>query len=146
MSEYKHILCAADFSASSELAAQRAVQLAKCFNARLSLLHVIDYFPEDVPVDFICPEDKDPAEHLKAHAEDRLRQLLEGLDYDEIQSEVIFSNHSAAWELAEYAKPEDIDLIVIGSHGRHGLSEILGSTSSSLAHRVTCDLMVVRAS
>lgn len=144
MSEYQHILYAADFSDSSNAAALRAVALARCFDARLSLLHVIDYFPEDVPVDLICPENRDPAKHLLAHAQERLDQLAVKLDYEGAQGRVIFSRRSAAWEIAEFAKQEGVDLVVIGSHGSHGLSEILGATAGSLAHRISCDLLVVR--
>ena len=61
MDDYKHVLFAADLSPGGKLAAQRAARLASCCNARLTLLHVIDYFPEDVPVGSIPPENEDPA-------------------------------------------------------------------------------------
>ena len=144
MSEYKHILFAADFSPVAEVAGKRAVQIAACFGARLTVLHVIDYFPEDLPVECIGPEDKDPAQHLMENSQTRLAALTAGLDFDNIDNQVVFSTHSAAWEIAEYARQQSVDLVVTGSHGRHGLTDILGSTAGSTAHRVTCDLLVVR--
>jgi universal stress protein A len=44
------------------------------------------------------------------------------------------------------AKDQDIDLIVVGSHGRHGLALIFGSTSNSVLHGATCDVLAVRIS
>jgi universal stress protein A len=42
------------------------------------------------------------------------------------------------------AKQTDIDLIVVGSHGRHGLALIFGSTSNSVLHGASCDVLAVR--
>jgi len=65
MSNYSHVLVAVDFSEFSERAAVRAAEIAVLDRASLTLLHVIDYFPEDLPVDLIAPEDVDPAEYLE---------------------------------------------------------------------------------
>jgi universal stress protein A len=42
------------------------------------------------------------------------------------------------------AKEEDVDLIIVGSHGRHGLALIFGSTSNSVLHGAPCDVLAVR--
>ena len=62
MKTYQHILLATDFSDAGEAAARRAVELAGCCDAKLSLLHVVDYFPEDMPVDYVNPEAVAPTE------------------------------------------------------------------------------------
>ena len=51
---------------------------------------------------------------------------------------------STASEIKSYAKEHDCDAIVIGSHGRHGLGLLLGSTSSGVIHGCHCDVLVVR--
>jgi universal stress protein A len=47
-------------------------------------------------------------------------------------------------EIVQIAKQEQIDLIVVGSHGRHGLALLLGSTANSILHHATCDVLAVR--
>ena len=51
---------------------------------------------------------------------------------------------STAAEIKRYAADNDCDAIVIGSHGRHGLGLLLGSTSSGVIHGCGCDVLVVR--
>ena len=47
-------------------------------------------------------------------------------------------------EIVRIAEQEHIDLIVVGSHGRHGLALLLGSTANSVLHHAGCDVMAVR--
>ena len=47
-------------------------------------------------------------------------------------------------EMRRMAKEENIDLIIVGSHGRHGLALIFGSTSNSVLHGAPCDVLAVR--
>jgi universal stress protein A len=47
-------------------------------------------------------------------------------------------------EIVRLAEQEGIDLIVVGSHGRHGLSLLLGSTANSILHYAGCDVMTIR--
>ncbi|HFD79047.1 MAG TPA: universal stress protein [Gammaproteobacteria bacterium] len=145
MSEYGNIVVAADFSGEAPAVVRKGVALAKCFDAGIRLLHVIDYFPEDVPVDLIAPENEDPARFLMERAREQLRQLAIDAGCDTAATEVVFSSRSVAHEVVDYAGREGADLLVIGSHGRHGLSEILGATATGIAHRARCDLLVVRA-
>jgi universal stress protein A len=49
-----------------------------------------------------------------------------------------------ATEMRRLARERDIDLIVVGSHGRHGLALIFGSTSNSVLHGAPCDVLAVR--
>ena len=59
------------------------------------------------------------------------------------------SNRWMVWgvpkqEIVQIAVQENIDLIVVGSHGRHGLALLLGSTANSILHYAKCDVMAVR--
>jgi universal stress protein A len=47
-------------------------------------------------------------------------------------------------EIVSIAEREQVDLIVLGSHGRHGLALLLGSTANSVLHNASCDVMAVR--
>ncbi len=142
---YVHILVAVDFSVSSEHAARRAADLARSGNAGLTLLHVVDYFPEDVPLEVVAPEDEDPADFLHRHASERLTELARMLGQEGAVSKVTFSTHSARHEIVRLAREEAVDLIVVGSHGRRGLAEYLGSTAHAVIHGARCDVLVVRS-
>lgn len=145
MKHYKNILLASDFSPAGEVAAKRAAALARRIDARLTLLHVIDYFPEDMPVDSINPENQDPAEYLSQRSREQLAKLAAHLGLPDARQEVIFSTRSAKREIVEFAKRDHTDLIVLGSHGHRGLSALLGSTADGILHRSACDVLAVRA-
>ena len=47
-------------------------------------------------------------------------------------------------EVLKVAQENDIDLIVTGSHGKHGLALLLGSTADAILHGAKCDILIVR--
>jgi len=143
MNSYKYILLATDFSEAAKVAAKRAAEIATCSDARLCLLHVVDHFPEDAPNDWIAPEDHDPASYVTERSKKALEQLGSQLEYDNIETHVILSEHSAAHEITQYAKQNKVALIVTGYHRRHGIVNIPGSTSSAVLHRAECDALSV---
>ncbi len=143
-SAYGHVLVAIDFSLFSERAARRAAEIAAVSNASLTMLHVVDYFPEDVPLEVVAPEDEDPAEFLDRHARERLTDLARDIGQEGAVGRVAFSTHSARHEIVRLSKEQGVDLIVVGSHGRRGLAEYLGSTAHGIIHGAECDVFVVR--
>ena len=75
MENYRNILLATDFSEHSEWAARRADDVARRLGARLTVFHVIDYCPEDIPPDIVSPEDLNPGEILVHRAGSSLTKL-----------------------------------------------------------------------
>ena len=144
-SGYVHVLVAIDFSPFSEGAARRAAEIARMSGAGLTMLHVVDYFPEDVPLEVVAPEDEDPADFLRRHASERLAVLAREVAQADAVGKVAFSTHSARHEIVRVAKDEAVDLIVVGSHGRRGLAEYLGSTAHAVIHGADCDVLIVRS-
>ncbi|NOQ89737.1 MAG: universal stress protein [Gammaproteobacteria bacterium] len=145
MNNYKYILLATDFTEAAEAATNRAAEIATCFNARLCLLHVVEHFPGDIPNDWIAPEDHDPTNYLTERSKKALEQLGSKLEYGNIETHVILSEHSAAHEITQYAKQNKVDLIVTGSTARHGITNVFGSTSAAVMHRAECDTMSVHS-
>ncbi len=145
MNNYKYILSATDFTEPAEVAAKRAAEIATCFNARLCLLHVVEHFPGDIPNDWIAPEDHDPTSYLTERSKKALEQLGSQLGYNNIETHVILSEHSAAHEITQYAKQNKVDLIVTGSPAHHGITNVFGSTSCAVMHRAECDTMSVQS-
>jgi universal stress protein A len=142
---YRHILLATDFSEHSSVALKRAVELAKIYKARLSLIHAVESvaYPEDT--DFlIAPtyEYLETDQILFDQAQERLREIAKKIDIENVQHEVIWG--SPKYAVLSYAEAQNVDLIVAGSHGRHGLARLLGSTASSLVSSASSDVVVVR--
>lgn len=145
MKSYRHILCATDFSSYSDQACAQALTLAREAGAKLTLLHVVEHFPEDRSNEEIAPEDVDPKTFREQKARAELEQQATRLGCPEAHLEVAFSTHSAAHEISRYAGTGGIDLIVVASHGHKGISALLGSTAKSIQHHVDCEVIVVPA-
>ena len=140
---YQHILLAVDLTDESNQVADKAVALARQSNAQLSLIHVIEplsfAYGGDVPMDLSTIQ-----EQLDEHAQQRLDSFAQSLATEVTQVHVV-SGHTES-EIHHIAKEQEIDLIVVGSHGRHGLSLLLGSTANGVLHGAKCDVLAVRVS
>ncbi len=140
MANYRHILLATDFSKPSEVAALRAAGLAKHYGARLSVLHVVNYVPPGyVRVDL--PEASEAG--LTERAEKKLADWTKGLGLKVANQWIEVG--SAKREIVRIGKDNDVDLIVVGSHGERGLALLVGSTTSGVLHEAACDVLSVRA-
>ena len=126
---YKHILIAVDLTEESGQVAERAVSLARQGESKLSLIHVIEplsfAYGGDVPMDLSAIQ-----EQLDEHAQQRLSSFAESLDYKVDESHVV-SGHTES-EIHRIAKQDSVDLVVVGSHGRHGIKLLLGSTANGV--------------
>lgn len=145
MERYHNILCATDFSEHCRAAADRAADTARLNGAKLTLLHIVEHFPEDRSNVEIAPEDVDPAAYREKRARAALAELAQELGCDDARQEVRFSTYSAEHEIVRFANERAADLIVIASHGRHGITSILGSTTYGVTHKAPCDVLTVRA-
>lgn len=145
MSAYQHIVCATDFSLPADRAAARAADLAHHYGARLTLLHVVDHFPEDHSNQVIEPEGEDPATFRREQALADLGKVAANVDALDAQLEVCFSSHGARHVILEFATEHKADLIVVGKHGFHGVLGMLGSTSHGLVNLAESDVLVVRS-
>jgi universal stress protein A len=143
METYRHILLATDFSERSEQAIDRARDLAQKYGADLSLLHVVENMPiGDAAYGPIVPFDIDLTEQMLDAARTRMAKLGESLGVPEQRQWVEIG--SPKGEIIRIASERKADLIVIGSHGRHGIGLLLGSTASSVIHHAECDVLAVR--
>ena len=143
MENYKHILLAVDFYEHCEAVANRAKDLANKFQAKLSIIHVVDSMPvTDASYGADIPFNMDLTAELMAGAKKRLDKLAEKLNV--AKDRLWLELGSPKTEIIRVAKENNVDLIVIGSHGRHGLALILGSTANGVLHHATCDVLAVR--
>src|SRR5690606_7685907 len=142
MGIYTHLLVGLDLSPEeSNQVARKAVELARLHNAKLSLLHVIEpvtfAYAGDIPMDLT-----ETQLALEEQAENRLTSFTQQLGYEVSHSKVVIGQTAA--ELRETAASLGADLIIVGSHGRHGLALLLGSTASDVLHGAKCDVLAIR--
>ncbi|MFT6915965.1 MAG: universal stress protein A [Motiliproteus sp.] len=138
---YQHILLALDLTDESKQVADRAVILAQQSGSSLSLVHVIEplsfAYGGDVPMDLSSIQ-----EQLDTQAQQQLAELAAQLGIA-VKETLVVTGHTES-EIHRIAKETDTDLIVVGSHGRHGLSLLLGSTANGVLHGAKCDVLAVR--
>lgn len=145
MGIYNNIVCAIDLSPSSESTCSRAIMLAQLYGASLTLLHVVEHFPQDRSNELIAPEYTDPAKYREGQARAGLTELASRLGFSDATIDVLFSTQSAWHEIVRFAEDRNADLLITGSHGSHGISTLLGSTANSIVNQAPCDVLAVRA-
>ena len=144
MSIYKNVLVAVDLTQSAERVVKRALPYASEAGVTIRFIHVVDYIPymgfgEGA---LINPTYTLPREELESNAREPLQKLFSKLDISD--PELVIEFGTAATEIVRYAEEQDIDLIVLGSHGRHGVKLLLGSSANAVLHHAPCDVLAVR--
>lgn len=139
---YRKLLAPVDFGETSLLAVGRAADLARRCDADLTLLHVIDYFPEDVPMEWIVPEDMDPERYLTERAREALQRLSVPVETARLEREVVHAEYPAGQEIVRYADRTHSDLVVLPRRARKGLFHRIGHTTSTVLNRARCDVLV----
>lgn len=142
MTGYAHILIAVDLTDDSAAVVRRGLELASRFNARLSLLHVVEFIPVDPAGEALLPPPVDLEGELVQGAKQRLDELCASLGLKDTPRRVEMG--SIKTELLRVAQEDKADLLVLGSHERHGLALLLGSTEKSILHKASCDVLAVR--
>jgi len=142
MSIYSQVLVALDLTEDSPAVARRGQTLATLCAAKLSFVHVVEFMPVDPAGEALLPPPVDLEGELVKGAHQRLNALCANLGLHEVPRRVEVGNIKA--EILRVAMEEQADLLVLGSHGRHGLALLLGSTEKSLLHKAPCDVLAVR--
>jgi universal stress protein A len=143
MSIYQHILLAVDLSPTSWEIALKARELARNNQAKLSLVYVLDLPPAvDIGYESTLACDDQLNDILTRNAELDLADFIKHLKLDLHQSWLLQGD--SVEEIVEIAKANQVDLIVMGSHGKHGLALWFGgSTANSMLHHARCDVLTV---
>ncbi|MCU7853989.1 MAG: universal stress protein [Candidatus Thiodiazotropha sp. (ex Monitilora ramsayi)] len=142
MANYQHILVTVDFSSEADYVIDKALELAMAQNAKTSFIHVVEYSGYLYPPDTPLPVDLDLEAQFVEKARENLASIVENKGVPGAAQYVEVG--SPALQIVHMAQEHAVDLIVLGSHGRHGLQRILGSTASGVLHTSTCDVLAVR--
>lgn len=144
MIKFKRILCAVDNSKCSLEALAHAMHYALKSSAELYILYVIDmrHFDDFPPFEFPGPESetvtrigKDLADNIP----DEVRS--------KIKVETVVTAGIPVQKILSITKERNVDMIVMGTHGRMGVSHaFMGSVAASVLRRASCPVLTVRLS
>jgi universal stress protein A len=142
MKEYNHILLAVELESDCDmLPARKAVELAKEFGAQLTLIHAIEHMTS-YGAAYGIAVGADIEELLRESAQKAMADLGKKLNVPEKNQ--IIQIGPAKLVILEKAEELNADLIIVGSHGRHGVRLLLGSTANSVLHGAKMDVLAVR--
>ena len=140
--QFKNILCATDFSDFSNHTVNFGVALAKEFEARLIICHVIDLSSVAIYGEFQL----DPVGQQNRIMEDASKQLEELTGDQPVAWEPLITVGKPADEISRAVEEKGIDLVITATRGRSGFKRlILGSVTERLMRILTCPLLVVRS-
>jgi universal stress protein A len=141
MANYTKILMAVDLSEDSDKIAERALAIARNNDAELHVIHVIEplsfAYGGDIPMDFSGIQDE-----IHQQAKQQLEKFASKHGIAEDRRHIVLGRPDV--EIHALVEEAGADLIVVGSHGRHGLALLMGSTANGVLHGATCDVLAVR--
>ncbi|MDR3625519.1 MAG: universal stress protein [Ignavibacteriaceae bacterium] len=143
--EIKKILVPIDFSDYSKRALKYAVNFAKKFNAQLFLIYVVE--PIIYPPDFSMGQIAIPSVDLEMdkRAFEELNKLAEKEIPAELIANTIVKTGKPFIEIIETASEENIDIVIIATHGHTGMEHILfGSTAEKVVRKAPCPVLILR--
>ena len=130
-----------DLSPESQQVVDHVIHLFEGRDKKISLVHVQEplsfAYGGDIPMDL-----SEIQIQLETQAKARLEDYKKQLAAFDVDAHVIIGQPSH--EMHRFAKENGIDLIVVGTHGRHGLALVFGSTANGVLHGATCDVLAVR--
>lgn len=142
MLNYNHVLLATNLSTQSHLIAQQAREIADQSQANLSMIHVLEHSPVTYGGEFTVPIDIDLEQSLQQHAESALEQL--GTEFKVAKENQHIATGSVKLAVIDLANEIKADLIIVGTHGHHGIDLLLGSRANAILHLAKCDVWVIR--
>ena len=142
----KRVLVATDFSEAADAALAYGRALARTFGATLHVLHVADDMYMRLGGDAYAAVLPDLQQDVERQAKDRLVQLLVDDDSMPLPTEsVVITAGATAPAIVNYAAQADIDLIVVGTHGRGAVAHLLmGSVAERVVRTARCPVLTVR--
>ena len=145
---YQRILIAVDGSDLSNHALREAIALAQNLHAALRIVHVVDevtlnWEGEYADMSEILKSFRDSGQRILEKAQNIAREA--GMEHEAKLLEIQTFGHRISDLIVEEAKDWPADLIIVGTHGRRGLHDVLlGSVSDGVARRASVPVLLVR--
>jgi nucleotide-binding universal stress UspA family protein len=142
MPVWKNILCAIDFSTPSRFALLQAAELAASHGAELRVLHVREIPPIRAQLGMLPPPEEYDAGELWRQLE---RARVDVAEINRVNAAVEMAEGTPADHIVRIARERDVDLVVLGTHGRTGLRRaVIGSVAEQVVRRAHCSVLVAR--
>ena len=142
----KNILVPYDFTNFGDMAFEKAMEIAKKFDSKLTLLTVIGSDIDTSGMDWARAQEAYDDEENKA--KEKLNKIKESNQDENVDVSVsIIHNPSVVDGILSFAENQNIDLIVMGSHGRSGFKKlVLGSAASGVVTKASCPVLIAKSS
>ena len=145
MLKIERILCPVDFSESSAKACEYAFSLAEHYQARLFLQHVVEPLTAAYPYYSFPMLSSDIYVDLDSEAQKHLEEFARGCTRNGMQPELVIQKGLLPEATLAFAHRNDVDLIVMGTHGRQGVDRLmLGSVTEKVLRKARCPVLAVR--
>lgn len=142
----QHILVPVDFSGYAEQALEYAIGLARKLSARLTLVHAISMVPIGV-VDGGSTLPYSYIQDLEAEVQRTMETYLQRVQQAGLEGTVLVLHGVPFQSIVDTARDHNVDLIVMGTHGRTGLAHMfLGSVAEKVVRLAPCPVLVTRGS
>ncbi len=147
MISLKKIVVATDFGEAADAALSYGRELARSFNARLELVHVVEnVLTRGFGAEGYVASYPELQEEVEEAAERQLASMLSDEDRQMLGAKaVLLKSNSPAFTIVGYAKEQDADLIIMGTHGRGAVAHLLmGSVAERVVRAASCPVLTVR--
>jgi len=147
MSAYKKVIVAIDLEGGAGDVLAKAATLLEGANADITVLNVpydvVRMYGASVGAGVYSTANlNQDNDQIRKSLGEKMRALVD--QYHLPKCEVMVKFGRPVDIILKYAEAQDADLILMGSHGRHGLGLLLGSTANAVLHRAKCDVLAVR--
>lgn len=143
----KNVLVATDFEDAADVALLYGRSLARTFNATLQVLHVLDDVSARAASISGYGVDVERMQlELERAAQAQVDALLSDEDRRELSAEaVVLTSSTPALAIVDYARRHDVNLIIVGTHGRSAVSHFfVGSVAERVVRTAPCPVLTVR--
>jgi len=141
----RRILVPVDFSSSSNKAFLYAREMGECWDGELHLIHILDTEFLSGAVHITIEPLEESVAKWEKRAEEKLKAIYSEKGGEQLRGEIHLRRGKPHEEILKIAKELDVDMIVIGSHGRQGLERaIFGSVAEKVTRMANCPVLVIK--
>ena len=143
MEIYRNILVAVDISSEAKQILRKALDFAQKHQVtKVMILTVVEPVILESNYDLVPVLNVDIEDDLLKRASTHIDRLID--QFNCTFCEKLITVGATKAEIHRIADENSIDLIIIGTHGRHGIARLLGSTASAVLHGAPCDVLTVK--
>ena len=144
---FNHILCPTDLKERSDVAVNKAVQIAHQFGSKITLLNVHEDFMDKEEREMLrvsVDKMKEKYKRIAIESKAEMKAVIHKLHADDIEVDYLLHSGKPEKVIVEVAKQLGADLIVIGTDGRDNVMDfIVGTTTEHVINAAPCPVLVI---